>query len=729
MYGSVEMQKMSFKSSFASNRVNIVATILVAAMLLTPSLIIPHAQAPTTPAWVDRAEMPSPRADPASAVCNGILYVIGGYYQGPTDARRETFAYDPLTDSWTQKADMPTARWGALAVEFEGLIYVFAGTSYSAGITVTEVYDPETDTWTAKAQPSPYGLNYGLMGARFGDKIYLFQLGMHYEYDPAADTYTWRRNMPTPRNFGVCVVVGDAIYIIGGQHYGGSPAIGFIAHDDNEAYYPASNTWATKAPMPVSKWGSAREGSVIEGKIYVPHGRDWTSYFLDNYVYDPLTDSWEERSPPNHLRAGATYGAINGKLYAVGGVHALVGDPYVGLGYVEEYDPSIDALPTVTVTVSEVDPAGSGLTVPPAGAYDVVENGDFSISATPLPGFLFDHWELDGVSVSTQTSYTFNVTSSNHTINALFAAIPTVTVAVPDGSPFGGGTTDPAAGEYVVPENTLFEIIAAPDSMYFFDHWELDSIGVSTETFYSFNVSTSNHTIQAFFAAMPTVTVTVLEVSPVGGGTTAPTAGAYEVVENGDFSITATPLPGYVFSHWELDGAPDGFELSYTFNVGISNHTVLASFTELVSAQIDSCDSLQNWIPVASLLSVNDIDFQEGSGAIEIATITTPMWHIYAILQKPMDLSEYSTLQIWVKISDSTKPLRLMIATNWGNYNVYTITGLTSNVWTLVSIDLSTPASTVGTINFSSISFFRFNYEVQRTTANFTIDDIQGIYG
>ena len=645
------MQKMSFRFlSFASNRVSIVAAMLVVAMLLTSSLTIPHAQAPITPAWVDMQEMPAPRADPASAVYNGKLYVFGGYYQGPTDARRETYEYDPATNNWTQMADMPTARWGAVAVEYEGQIYVFAGTSYSMGIRVTEVFDPATNTWTAKARQSPSGFNYGLMAASYGDKIHLFQLGMHYEYDPAADTYTWKASMPTPRNFGICAVVDDLIYIIGGQHYGGSPTIGFIAHDDNEAYNPATNTWSTKAPMPVSKWGSAREGSIIDGKIYVPHGRDWTAYFLDNYVYDASTDSWEERSPPNHLRAGATYGAINGKLYAVGGVHALSGDPYVGLRYVEEYDPSIDALPTVTVTVSEVDPVGAGLTVPAAGAYEVVENSDFSITATPLSGYVFDHWELDGVSVSTQTSYTFNVTSSNHTVGAFFEAIPMVTVSVLEVSPVGGGTTDPTTGEFTVPEDTSFPIIA-------------------------------------------------------------------------------TPLPGYIFSHWELDGVPDGDGLSYAFNVGTSNHTVLASFTELVSAQIDSCDSLQNWLPVGSVLSIDTVDFQEGSGAIEVSTTTTPLWHIYAMLQKPMDLSEYSTLQMWVKVSDATKPLRLMIATNWGNYNIYTITGLTSDAWTLVSIDLSTPTSTVGALDFSSIGFFRFDYEVQRTSAHFIVDDIQGVYG
>ncbi len=386
-------------------------------------------------------------------------------------------------------------------------------------------------------------------------------------------------------------------------------------------------------------------------------------------------------------------------------------------------------VPTIDVTVSEVYPENGGVTIPAAGVHAVAENTIFSITATELPGYLFSHWELNGINVGSANPYSFNVTSSDHIVGAFFSAIPVVTVSVLEVSPVGGGITDPVVGAYDVVENGDFSITATPLPGFLFDHWELDGVDVSTQLSYTFNVASSDHIVGAFFSAIPVVTVSVLEVSPVGGGITDPVAGAYDVVENGDFSITATPLPGYVFSHWELDGVPDGFELSHTFNVGTSNHTIRASFTELVSSQIDSCDSLQYWRPTGSLLSTNEIDFQEGSGAIEIATTATPLWHIYAILQKPMDFSEYPTLQIWVKVSDATKPLRLMIATNWGNYNVYTITGLTSNVWTLVSIDLSTPASTTGTMDFSSVSFLRFDYEVQRNSAYVIVDDIRGVYG
>jgi len=66
-----------------------------------------------------------------------------------------------------------------------------------------------------------------------------------------------------------------------------------------------------------------------------------------------------------------------------------------------------------------------------------------------------------------------------------------------------------------------------------------------------------------------------------------------------------------------------------------------------------------------------------------------------------------------------------MVATDWSNYNMYTITGLTSNAWTHVTVNLSTPTSRTGVINFSSIRFISFSYQIRGTAATLRIDDIQ----
>jgi hypothetical protein len=93
-----------------------------------------------------------------------------------------------------------------------------------------------------------------------------------------------------------------------------------------------------------------------------------------------------------------------------------------------------------------------------------------------------------------------------------------------------------------------------------------------------------------------------------------------------------------------------------------------------------------------------------------------------------MVLSGYSSLQMWIRASDATKTMRLMIASDWSNYNIYTVTGLESNTWSLVSINLLNPVSSVGTVRMGSITFVRLEYEVKRESAFFKIDDIRGVY-
>ncbi len=382
-------------------------------------------------------------------------------------------------------------------------------------------------------------------------------------------------------------------------------------------------------------------------------------------------------------------------------------------------------IPTVPVTVLDVSVPNSGTTDPASGTYNVAENSLFSISAAPFSGYTFDHWELDEVNIGSANPYSFNVSTTSHAIGAVFMEIPRVDVTVMAPSPPDGGTTTPDPGTYSVIQNSIFEVSASAAQGYVFDHWEVDGAGVGSLNPYAFNVSTSFHTVEAFFNAVPMVQVAVGASSPENGGTTDPYTGVYQVPENSLFQISATPSPSYIFDHWELDGVNVGSDNPYSFDVGVLSHDVVAFFILIPSVQIDSCDSLTSWIPTAATLSIDNADMMEGTGSIVVSPVTPLPWHTYARIQKPIDLSGFSSLQVWIKVSDPTKPFRLMVATDWANYNVYTITGLLADTWVQVTINLSTPTTRIGTINFSSITFMRFDYEVQRTAATFKIDDIR----
>jgi N-acetylneuraminic acid mutarotase len=231
------------------------------------------------------------------AACNGKCYAIGGYKMTAKDPRNETYEYDPTTSLWTRKADMPTPRWGPVSVEFDGKLYVFAGQGASAGSAKNEVYDPPADNWQTRAD-IPSGLaQQGLMGVRYGNRVHLFYRSAHYEYDPATDTYTARASVPTARTWGTCAAVNNLIYVIGGYAYPGGPT------NVNEVYNSVTDSWAVKAPLPKSQYGVTRENPVINGLIYVTHGRS-TPFYTDNYAYDPASDTWRRKASAQHPRDG-----------------------------------------------------------------------------------------------------------------------------------------------------------------------------------------------------------------------------------------------------------------------------------------------------------------------------------------------------------------------------------------------------------------------------------------
>lgn len=233
-------------------------------------------------------------------------------------------------------------------VFFDNKIRLFYSAFGNPGIGIADIPSSGSPIKFTGSGPQnvPAGLaDQGLMGVKLGDKIHLFYKQNHYEYDPATDTYTQKANVPTPRTWGTCAVYNNKIYILGGYSYG-SPS---GATNVNEVYDPGTNSWTTMAPMPISKYGVTRENPVINGKIYVTHGLNG-GFHIDNYAYDPESNTWSQKSSATHMRDGVGCGVINNKLYVVGGRADQVG-PY-GVLFNEEYDPLTDAASPLQWTLS-----------------------------------------------------------------------------------------------------------------------------------------------------------------------------------------------------------------------------------------------------------------------------------------------------------------------------------------------------------------------------------------
>ncbi len=101
--------------------------------------------------------------------------------------------------------------------------------------------------------------------------------------------------------------------------------------------------WTQVADMPTLR-GTHTAGAV-NGKIYVIGGHNYSTRKTLSTVeeYDPATETWTKKAEMPTVRWGHYGGVVNGKIYAIGG-----GVEYstYGISTVEEYDPMTDTWTT-----------------------------------------------------------------------------------------------------------------------------------------------------------------------------------------------------------------------------------------------------------------------------------------------------------------------------------------------------------------------------------------------
>jgi N-acetylneuraminic acid mutarotase len=241
---------------------------------------------------------------------------------------------------------------------------------WPAGAPVAKVtaYNVATNTWTDR-RPLPRRLA-GTNGAGvLQGKIYVTggysEIGTNglwptvYMYDPATNTWTRKRDMPTvtgepgrqyPAGGGVTGVIGGKLYVVSGC-YLNDPTYGLLGQACNPLflrYNPATDRWVI-LPPPFTQQGITDPsiGGVIDGKFYVMTGsfdpNDPSGGVKAHFaVYDPATNTWTTRTPLGLERPGVASAVLGGKLYVMGGVRFNgVGLDILDITIV--YDPVTDA--------------------------------------------------------------------------------------------------------------------------------------------------------------------------------------------------------------------------------------------------------------------------------------------------------------------------------------------------------------------------------------------------
>ena len=229
--------------------------------------------------------------------------------------------------TWTRKADMPTPRWGHSAAVVNNKIYVIGGIasepSFLNGkeLSAVEEYDPAADIWTRKADmPVPRGYLTS-SNPVVDEKIYVIGGGKSGLarvdiYDPIMDTWSRGTDMPTPRVLQATVAWDGRIYAFGGLSTLNTP-VNRQGLNITEVYDPKTDTWAEASALPQGVW--QHSASVVDGRIYVVGGAYGRDALQVHQVYDPHTDTWTTATPMPQRTRGHSASVVLGKIYAVGG--------------------------------------------------------------------------------------------------------------------------------------------------------------------------------------------------------------------------------------------------------------------------------------------------------------------------------------------------------------------------------------------------------------------------
>jgi N-acetylneuraminic acid mutarotase len=192
-----------------------------------------------------------------------IIFISGTFVATPFNP---VLASDVVEDSWNTKTPMTHKRQSSGVVAADNKIYVIGGDTNMGYQNATERYDPVTDSWVTL------------------------------------------KPMPTARrNFAIATYHGK-IYCIGGVALDPGPAV-FAFLDVNEVYDIATDSWSTKAPLPIqSDW--LMHAHVVDEKIFVV-----TRTVL--YMYDPVTDLWTNRTNTPTSEPHAVSAVVDDKIFVI----------------------------------------------------------------------------------------------------------------------------------------------------------------------------------------------------------------------------------------------------------------------------------------------------------------------------------------------------------------------------------------------------------------------------
>ncbi|XP_074656230.1 kelch-like protein 12 [Tubulanus polymorphus] len=206
--------------------------------------------------WTNKCDMKMPRSFIATVAFGGYLYAIGGENRNCSFDLVER--YCPQTDSWCYVSSMKKKRAGAGAAVCEGRLYVAGGydKTFHTDRASVECYDPEHQEWTFTAEMSKARSGLVLVAIEY----FIFAIGGRFRhtdrysdlverYNTLTEKWDTMAAMNTPRAWPAAAVFDGKVYIMGGFD-------GFNRLRTAEVYDPTRDTWTYVSNMNISRAGS-----------------------------------------------------------------------------------------------------------------------------------------------------------------------------------------------------------------------------------------------------------------------------------------------------------------------------------------------------------------------------------------------------------------------------------------------------------------------------------------
>lgn len=267
----------------------------------------------------------SPKAvhDASMVAIGDHVYQIGGY------SKQRVHRYDPDKKEWKSlKTALPSIHHFQ-AVAYGGKAYILGAYDNSFGRErVFEdilVFDPEKDD-LKKVGKMPGKRARGSAGAVVhGDYLYLIGGNLDKEekslpwldrYDPAKDSWTKLPDAPHARDHFQARIIGDRIYVAGGEA-DGRPVAAVDVYDIGRGEWLS----AAEAPADLSPARSRAVTAVVNGRLLVIGGTTGSARPSDRVsVLDPATGKWNEGPAMIRGRSSAAGAVLDGRLYVAAGL-------------------------------------------------------------------------------------------------------------------------------------------------------------------------------------------------------------------------------------------------------------------------------------------------------------------------------------------------------------------------------------------------------------------------